>query len=336
MTCPNCGCEMEHGRRKGGRIMIRKKTSQRHFAHCRLRMKKGLIFMLVLAMLVSIGNCFVPEVRAFDGNRYLLPVFETSDVHGYLAEKNGDQYQYLLSYISDKVKDVRGYGEAYDRDSALLLDGGDIFQGSSLSNLLGGKSISSAYAMMDYDAVTIGNHEFDWGITTVIDSDGTMMDSTLEGFETENLVPFVASNLYLHDSRPEWLNDYVILNKTAVNPAGETINVKIAVIGFAEDYSGSIKAPNFSELGYEIREDYDALNELAASLESSGACYATILLSHAEAQPVANSLGANTVIDLVLGGHTHYNKVGKTSSGVSICSPPPMVPHTQQHSSGLM
>ena len=321
MTCPNCGCEMEHGRRKGGRIMIRKKTSQRHFAHCRLRMKKGLIFMLVLAMLVSIGNCFVPEVRAFDGNRYLLPVFETSDVHGYLAEKNGDQYQYLLSYISDKVKDVRGYGEAYDRDSALLLDGGDIFQGSSLSNLLGGKSISSAYAMMDYDAVTIGNHEFDWGITTVIDSDGTMMDSTLEGFETENLVPFVASNLYLHDSRPEWLNDYVIITKNAKNSEGQLLPVRIGVIGYLDEYLHSIMDSKFIGLGYSIKEDPGIPNQIAKELEESGNVDATILLCHADAMETAESLGADSVIDLVLGGHTHDSENGTASNAIPYMEP---------------
>ena len=53
-------------------------------------------------------------------NTYVLPVFETSDVHGYIAEKNGDNYHYLLSYISDKVKDVRGY-DNYDEVHELVV-----------------------------------------------------------------------------------------------------------------------------------------------------------------------------------------------------------------------
>ena len=254
-------------------------------------------------------------------NCFSLPLFETSDIHGTLVDSSSDPDLYYMARISDIVKDQRSASGSYDKSRALLLDTGDIYQGNTISNLLGGNPLRAAFDKMDYDAVSIGNHEFDWGLDVSVDRDSTMADYTIGDTSYENHIPVVLSNFHVDGENPEWLNDYVILNKTAVNPAGETINVKIAVIGFAEDYSGSIKAPNFSELGYEIREDYDALNELAASLESSGACDATILLSHAEAQPVANSLGANTVIDLVLGGHTHYNKVGKTSSGVNYMQP---------------
>ena len=41
---------------------------------------------------------------------YRLPVFETSDTHGYLADTSAAPYRYLLAYISDKVADVRGRG----------------------------------------------------------------------------------------------------------------------------------------------------------------------------------------------------------------------------------
>ena len=53
---------------------------------------------------------------------YTLPLFETSDTHGYLADTSGNDYKYRLAYICDKVKDVRGRGDAYRSDLALLLD----------------------------------------------------------------------------------------------------------------------------------------------------------------------------------------------------------------------
>ena len=112
---------------------------------------------------------------------YFLPVFYTSDTHGYLADTSGDDILYLLTYISDKVKDVRGHGADARKDRAVLLDGGDIYQGNTMSNLLQGQPLSAAYQIMEYDAVTIGNHEFDWDIENTVDSDGTMMDSHLEG-----------------------------------------------------------------------------------------------------------------------------------------------------------
>ena len=54
-------------------------------------------------------------------------------------------------------------------DRAVLLDGGDIFQGNTLSNLLDGRPLAEAYQLMGYDAVTIGNHEFDWQIENTVE-----------------------------------------------------------------------------------------------------------------------------------------------------------------------
>ncbi len=254
-------------------------------------------------------------------NQYILPVFETSDIHGYIAEKAGDDYQYLLSYISDKVKDVRGYGDAYNKDSALLLDGGDIFQGNSMSNLMIGDPISSAFAMMDYDAATIGNHEFDWGIDTVIDGDGTMKDSNLEGYAVDNTVPFVASNLYQNESRADWTSDYVILTKTAKNADGQTIPVKIGVIGYVDDYAHSIMESKFLDLGYSIRSDVSIPDGIAKELEDSGKVDATILLCHADAKETAEQLGSDSVIDLVLGGHSHLIMNDIASNGIPYMEP---------------
>ena len=254
-------------------------------------------------------------------NVYTLSLFETSDIHGTLVDTSSEPDLHYMARIGMIVKDARSSGVSYDKSRALLLDTGDIYQGNTISNLLGGNPMRAAFDKMDYDAVSIGNHEFDWGLETSVDRDSTMADYTFGGDNYENHIPVVLSNFYVNGEKQDWLNDYVILEKNAVSAAGETLTVKIAVIGFAEDYSKSIKPSAFDDLGYEIREDYDALNTLASSLEASGACDATVLLTHAEAQPVANSLGAESAIDLVLGGHTHYNRAGKTTSGVKYIQP---------------
>ena len=119
---------------------------------------------------------------------YYLPVMETSDIHGYIADNSGIMPLYVLSYISDKAKDIRGYGENYRKEKLLLLDAGDIYQGNTLSNLLNGDSLSAAYQMMGYDVVTIGNHEFDWGIENMIDSDKTMKDFEVDQIKGVNSI----------------------------------------------------------------------------------------------------------------------------------------------------
>lgn len=260
------------------------------------------------------------QLRAAAADTYVLPLFETSDTHGYLADTSGDEYEYRLAYISDKVKDVRGYGDSYRKDLAILLDGGDIFQGNSLSSLLQGSSISAAYEIMDYDAVTVGNHEFDWGIENTVDRDGTMIDYFVEGESFVNDVPVVCSNLYENGSRAEFTRDYVILEKTAVS-AGKELPVKVAVVGFASDYASSIMYSKFTGAGFSVKEDFAALESLAERLEQSGEADVTVLLTHGEAGEAAAALRGGSAIDLVLGGHTHRNENGVASSGVRYIQP---------------
>ena len=124
-----------------------------------------------------------------------------------------------------------------------------------MSNLLSGAPISVAYELMGYDAVVIGNHEFDWGITNVVDSDATMMDSSLEGFEIINDVPVLACNLFYNGQKVEWTNDYVIFDKTARSDSGEELTVGVAVIGYIDNYAKEIKNYLFTGAGYSIVDD---------------------------------------------------------------------------------
>ena len=255
------------------------------------------------------------------GGEFRLPLFETSDIHGYVADVSGQTTEYRLAYIADKVNDVRGAGGTYDKSLAVLLDGGDIYQGNTLSNLLKGGSVSAAFLEMGYDAVTIGNHEFDWGIENTVDADATMIDYDLGSGKLANDVPVTVSNIFKGGAKISFAKDYVVVTKTAVNSSGERISVKIGIIGFAGEYASSIMRANFTGAGYTVKSDYDALNKLAKSLESTGECDVTVMLTHDVAQEQAEKLGRNTVIDLVLGGHSHQSLSGKTSSGVTYIQP---------------
>ena len=294
----------------------------------RIKSKNKFITIVMVFILTILSFNFNYKVSAeptTQTNTYRLPVFETSDVHGYIAEKNGDNYRYLLSYISDKVKDVRGY-DNYRKDLALLLDGGDIYQGNTMSNLLNGSSLSAAYKTMDYDAVTIGNHEFDWGIENTVDNDKTMMDSNNEDFLSVNNIPVLCSNLYLNNQKVSFARDYIIIEKTAKNSNGEEITVKIAVIGFAENYASEIMTSQFTGKGYSIKEDFNIPNNIAKQLEESGQVDATILLCHQDAIEVTEKMDKDgilneSVIDIILGGHTHYNAKGQTENGMTYMEP---------------
>ena len=262
-----------------------------------------------------------PQEAVQEDTHYTLPVFDTSDVHGYLANVTEDDPQYLLAYISDKVKDVRGYGDDARKDLALLLDGGDIYQGNTLSSVLDGESLSAAFDLMGYDAVAIGNHEFDMRLDHTVDRDGTMMDYSFREYTARNVIPVVACNLYQNGEKVPFVEDYIILEKTARDGDGHELPVKIGVIGMVGDYGDSISRSEFSRRGYSIELDFDYVNALARELEASGQCDATILLVHEQCFKIVSGLGADTTIDLVLGGHVHHVENWVTPQGLRYMEP---------------
>ena len=251
-----------------------------------------------------------------ESGEYILPIIETSDIHGNIVNTTTATTHYRLAYIADKVADIRGHGAAFRKDLLLLVDGGDIYQGTTVSNLQKGLPLYAAYDKMGYDAVAVGNHEFDWGIDCVVEQDATLPRYELDGKTYANDVPVLCANLFQHGSRSVWSKDYVIVEKTAKNEKGGEVKVRIGIIGFATNYASDILATQFSEKGFEIREDYDIANNIAQKLESSGMCVATVLLAHAAADATAERLGSGSCIDLVLGGHTHKNLSGESSSGM--------------------
>lgn len=276
-------------------------------------------FLTVLFSLLVLSSCsnkvLTGKKTSPEAGEYRLPIIETSDVHGYIVNSSNAIMHYRLAYIADKVADIRGRGAAYRKDRLLLLDGGDSYQGTTVSNFQKGMPVYRAFDKMDYDAVTVGNHEFDWGIENMLDTDATLHKYVIDGVEYSNDVPVVCANLFQYGKRSERSKDYVIVEKTATNDKGGEVKVKIGVVGFAIDYSSDILAAQFAGKGYEIQEDYNIANSIAKELESSGKCDATILLSHSAADETAERLGKDNPFDLVLGGHTHENVSGETAWG---------------------
>ena len=301
-------------------------------------MKKPTAILLALALLVA---CQKPEVPATQsqttnaepseesGNTdpekpepkledpkpeegsYSLRVIETTDMHGYIVSTESDVTHYRLAYIAKQSGAI-----ASKPERRLLLDGGDLYQGASISNMLGGWPIYTAIGMMDYDAVALGNHEFDWGWETLVDPDATLLDYNWKGSACQNTVPVVCANIYQYGSRIASTKDYVIVEKEATNGRSAILKVKIGIIGFAVNYAGSIMTSKFTGLGYSIQENYDMAERLAVNLEASGACDATILLVHGSAPAAAASLSRGSAIDLVLGGHSHRYENGISETGV--------------------
>ena len=116
-------------------------------------MKKILSLLLVLALLLGTTGALAAEAP-----KAKLYILHTNDVHGRAV---ADPAAGILGYaaIAQYKKDLEAAGNA-----VLLLDAGDASQGTPVVNLEMGKNGIAFMNLAGYDAMTPGNHEFDWGV----------------------------------------------------------------------------------------------------------------------------------------------------------------------------
>ena len=238
----------------------------------------------------------------------IIKLFQTSDIHGYLIDTTSNDeaiFQYRLAYIANQIQKAR---ENIFIDDVLLLDGGDIYQGQVVSNFTEGAALRAALDLMKYDAVTLGNHEFDWTLGVSCSENGTIKkyDVANKGkYKNDNPnIPVLAANLYYDNEekpnkkRVEYTKDYVIINKA---------NKKIALIGYIPDYSNDIAPDKIAP--YYIDDDLEAFNKKIIEIDNLEKPDMTIVMAHANPVPIANNLN-HDYVQLVTGGHEHDFKSG--------------------------
>ncbi|HET7614356.1 MAG TPA: 5'-nucleotidase C-terminal domain-containing protein, partial [Gemmatimonadaceae bacterium] len=116
------------------------------------------------------SDYFVPNWRLVRGSTATLPpgtrvlrIIATNDFHGALEPRpdaNGVR-RGGAAYVAAAIE--RAEKECAPSCETLLLDGGDLFQGTPASNLSFGRPVVDYYNKMGYAAAALGNHEFDWG-----------------------------------------------------------------------------------------------------------------------------------------------------------------------------
>lgn len=266
-----------------------------------------------MAMVLTMTASYVPAVFAEDAGIQepdytgwdTIKVFETTDVHGYITDVSSykeDTFEYRLAYFSKIVNDARN-NDAYE--DVLLLDTGDIYQGTPHSNLTYGAAMRAAYDQMDYDAVGLGNHEFDWDVKTyATDAKGTMAPYEIGSYKGDSDIPVLMSNLYYKDSgeRVEFTQDYTIVDKG---------DYKVGIVGWADDYSADIKASQIAP--YTIDDNREKLKELAEEVDKKADI--VVILAHSDPKSIAEEMDPE-VVDLVAGGHTHKNVNGTADNGI--------------------
>lgn len=219
-----------------------------------------------------------------------LTILHTNDVHSRLEPfpMDGGRNQGLggVAARAELIRKIRS-----EERQILLLDAGDIFQGTPFFNLYKGEPEMKAMAAMGYDAATIGNHDFDAG---------------LENLATQlqhGKFPLIICNYDFTNTPMEFkYQPYKIFKKG---------KLKIGVTAVGIEMSGLVPDTLFGNTKY--LDPIQKVNETAAKLKKDDGCDMIICLSHlgydykTNPNKVSDLILAKETenIDLIIGGHTH-------------------------------
>ena len=203
-----------------------------------------------------------------------------------------------------KMAQVAGYMNSCKNDNpnTVLINSGDMFQGSMESNSNYGKLLSDCMTATDFDAFVFGNHEFDWGL------------DNLKNLASNSTVPFLGANIYNWNPQTKQFGgfasdlaqEYVI--KTLDN------GLKVGVIGvIGKDQITSISSNLVQTIGF--KDPLPIIKELATELRSEKECDVVVVSAHAGPQGLvgekennqcpSSAGGLEGYVDAVFCAHTH-------------------------------
>jgi len=286
-------------------------------------------FLLLLAALF-LAACTAQDQEPVALDPVLLTVIGTNDVHGELLP---DQNNGGLTTLSGYVAAVRA-ARAEDGGAVLLIDAGDMWQGTLESNLVEGATVVEAYNAMQYTAVTIGNHEFDFGPVgelAVPASDEDDPRGALQERIREAQFPVLSANIVVKETGEliDWEN---VTPSIMIEAAG----VKIGIIGLITAHALQVTASG-NTVGLEIAPLAVAIVREATTLRKDGADI-VIVTSHAggecqefddpydlsscepdyEIMAVANALPSG-LVDHIIAGHAHSG-MAHVVNGIAVTS----------------
>ncbi|MDD2311951.1 MAG: metallophosphoesterase [Petrimonas sp.] len=238
-------------------------------------MNKKYFFLLILTVFmcgtVAFGQKSIVILHTNDTHSRIEPIPESDRIAG---NKGGVVRR--MNYIEQVRKENK---------NVLLFDAGDFLQGTPYFNLFKGEVETEAMNMMRYDAVTLGNHEFDYGL------------EALEKVVRRAKFPIISSN-YDFSGTPlnNLIKPYLIFKKDGV---------KIGVIAINIQPKGLIASGNYD--GMKFLQPERVANELALKLKTTDRCDMVICLSHLGYTADKRLVEQTRNIDIIIGGHSHTN-----------------------------
>ncbi|MEY3348686.1 MAG: hypothetical protein RLY46_725 [Bacteroidota bacterium] len=217
-----------------------------------------------------------------------LTILHTNDVHSRLDAFPMDGSQNAgkggVAARAKLIQKIRS-----EVEHVLLLDAGDIFQGTPYFNIFKGEPEMKAMRMMGYDAGIMGNHDFDAG-----------MDNFVYQLTSHGKFPIIMCNYGFEGTPMQNLyTPYKIFNKG---------KLRIGITGVGIELEGLVPSSLFGNTIY--RDPISAANLAAYELKNKG-CDMIICVSHLGDRYADNKVSDEILakesenIDLIIGGHTH-------------------------------
>lgn len=229
-------------------------------------------------------------LQSFSSTAKKITILHTNDVHSHIDPFGPDDGRNAnkggVARRATLVESIRK-----ENANTLLLDAGDIFQGTPYFNYYGGELEFKLMSMLKYDLATIGNHDFDNGI------DGLYAQIPHAKFD------FVSAN---YDFSNTVMDTHVKPYKIFVKNG-----IKIGVFGLGIQLEGLVDKNMFKETVY--HNPIEIAQDMSRILKEEQACDLVICLSHIgyyykknpDRVSDLNLARATKDIDLIIGGHTH-------------------------------
>ena len=229
-------------------------------------------------------------MQSFSEEAKKITILHTNDVHSHIdpfgPEDGRNANKGGVARRATLVESIRK-----ENPNTLLLDAGDIFQGTPYFNYYGGELEFKLMSMLKYDLATIGNHDFDNGI------DGLYAQLPHAKFD------FVSAN---YDFSNTVLDTHVKPYKVFVKDG-----VRIGVFGLGIKLDGLVDKKMYKETVY--NDPIEVAQDMSRILKEEEFCDLVICLSHIgyhykknpDKVSDLNLAKATKDIDLIIGGHTH-------------------------------
>ncbi|MFP4287158.1 MAG: bifunctional metallophosphatase/5'-nucleotidase [Candidatus Izemoplasmataceae bacterium] len=250
---------------------------------------KKILGIVTLLLLLSLAACSEvdenkdnDEVTSIDH----LNIYYVNDMHGALLSEGSRMGMAAIGNLLINEKNT-------NPDNTIILSGGDMLQGSALSNYYQGESTIELMNESLFDAMVIGNHEFDWGLETVTRYFNPGDENFIADF------PLLGANVFHKGTKdiPEGIDPYVILNRG---------QLKIGVIGIMGYGLESSISRQYVE-DYEFFEPLNIVKETTAYLRNDENVDMVILLTHDSGyvNQYASEFVDEHKIDAIFNAHSH-------------------------------